>query len=329
VSDAKPVDQNDPIEAFMRCMEEGTFSEVYIPICHPDHVVNLSGTSYVSGQFMGRDAYYNHTSQIVPASFATDGPGLGGHRYLKRRRMACKDHNATVWLVEGDIPTKAGVTDGARGKYEQRYAFISRASGGLIEFTYEMVDTDMLDTAALGNRHRIVREIPKSPFGVDLVGRSDNPGGSRARSIAVMEMWLDAVYRNDRSAYIALHDPKLVANIVGRTPYSGRWHGRDEYLNLQFDFHADLFEPESRQIARFYRMACADENGFCVLFKGKARTREGSSYEQSYCLVAQLLGDRITESFIWLDTAHAEEVIFDNPFVHPRKPSPAQPFSIY
>jgi hypothetical protein len=243
--------------------------------------------------------------------------------------MACKDYNATVWLVEGDIPTKAGPEDGARGAYEQRYVFISRACGEKIEFTYEVVDSDMLETAALGNRHKIVREIPKNPFRVDLLGRADNPGGTRNVSIAVMENWLDAVYKDDRQRYAELHAPDLVANIVGRTPYSGRWHGRSAYLDLEFDFHADLFEPGEREIGRFYRMACADENGFCVMFKGRGRTKAGRAYNQTYCLVAQLLGNQITESFIWLDTAEAEVVLFDNPFVNTRKPSPAGPFSIY
>lgn len=313
----------------MRCMEEGTFTEVYPRVCAPDHVVDLSGTSHVSGHFVGFDAYYNHTSQIVPASFATEGPGLDGHKYLKKRRLACKDHNATVWLVEGDIPTKGGPTDGARGKYEQRYAFISRACGDKIEFTYEFVDSDMLDTAALGNRHKIVRDIPKNPFGVDLVGRSDNPGGSRRKSIEICERWLDAVLKNDRDAYIELHSPGLVANIVGRTPYSGRWLGRSAYLDLDFDLHADLYSEGQREIGRFYRIACADETGFCVMFQGRSKTKSGRDYNQTYCLVAQLLGDQITESFIWLDTALSEEVIFDNPFVYPRKPSPVEPFSIY
>lgn len=306
---------------WIRCMEAGDFPGIFA-LHDEDVIVNLSGTTPVSGFVIGRDAYFEYTNaQVMGGLDPTKEP------WLKGWRLACADHNSAAIFFNGSFPAKDGAPE---GRYFQNYLAIVQACGKIIHKLTEMADTAMIETAVYRRRLKTPRENPQNPYHLSLVGPAENPNGSREQSLELAEKLLDSIRRHDRADYSALFHADLVANIVGRTPYSGRWHGVEDFLGTQFDFHSDQFAPESRIFARRYRIMCADEKAFCILLTGGGTTRSGKTYSQNYSIVGQVRDNKITEMHIHLDTAKAEDVIFDNPFIDPPKTkSPHKPFSIY
>jgi len=245
-----------------------------------------------------------------------------GENYHKASRIACRDHNGVAALVHGGVPTVGG------GRYDQRYCMIWTITDVKFTHFFEMLDTYMVETALYRLKYRIERPMLDNPFDVGLVGPAENPGGTRDGTIRVAERLLSALRNGDLAAYASLFTEDLVANVVGRTPFSGRFRGRDAYLATDFDFHGNLLR--NKRIGDFYRIMVADGNAFCMLVKGDAETLSGKPYHQDYCVVGQIAGDRISELHVWLDTAHVEEALFDNhPVSGERKPPVTAPFSIY
>ena len=306
---------------WIRCMEAGDFPGIF-RLHSEDVVVNLLGTTPVSGHVVGRDTYFEYTNtEIMGGLDPTQEP------WLKGWRLACVDHNAAAIFFHGSFPPKDGHPD---GRYEQNYLAVAQACEGIIYKLTEMADTAMIEKAAYRRRLQTPRSKPESPYDLSLERGLQEGKGSRERNIRLAEDWMRALGQNDMRAYEDMLHTDLVSNIVGWTPYSGRRRGRDAYMGCDFDFHSSKKIRSGRDFGTRYRLMCADENGFCLLMRGGGVLTNGTLFDQFYSIVATVVDDRISELHIHFDTAKAENLIFDNPYTNPpSKTSPHKQFSIY
>lgn len=301
-------------------LDSGDFPGVFA-LHAEDVIVNLLGTTGVSGNIVGRDAYFDYTyEQVMIKLDPTQEP------YLKQWRLACADHNAAAIFMNASFPAADGL---AEGRYDQKYLVIIQADDNKIRKLTEMVDTAMIETAIYRRKLTQPRVLPPSPYDLGLVHAAAGPAASRSAQIELAESWIDAIRRCDQQLYADLLKPDLVANIIGWTPYSGRWFGRDAFLALDFDFHSIRYISTNRIFGKRHRVMCADERGFCVLLRGSGLSRTGRTYDQYYSVVASVTDGLIAELHIHLDTAQAEGIVFGNDFVDPPVPSPHAAFSIY
>jgi len=303
-------------EEFIARLKRGDIDGV-VELYSNDQVVNMMGDTPVSGYHEGRETFWPFAlGEVVGRLEAVD------EAYVKENRLACLDGNVVVMLMHGGLPTKTG------GRYDQNYGFVWTIRDGKICHTHELLDSDMIETAIYDRSHAMQRSRPKNPYRVDLANPATVRAGTREATTAVAKNFIAALQSADPVAYFKLLSDDVATNIVGWTPYSGRWIGHEALRAQLFDWHADHFQSGTRCMAQDYRLLCADDRAFCMLLTGGGVTGDGRRYDQHYGVVANIRDDLITDLHVFLDTAKAEEFIFGNPFVTPAHARAKAPFRL-
>lgn len=149
----------------------------------------------------------------------------------------------------------------------------------------------------------------------------------RAVNIAVATRFYEALAAGDFDALAALHSDDIIFNLVGTTPVSGRWEGKDVCFGpIVADGVIGKLVPETIRFSREWRIMSADENCVVGLMRGGGTATNGHDYTQTYCQIMTIRDGLILELHEFFDTALVELALNDNPTV--KGPSvPPKPFT--
>lgn len=149
----------------------------------------------------------------------------------------------------------------------------------------------------------------------------------RAVNIAVATAFYEALAAGDFDALAALHSDDIVFNLVGTTPVSGRWVGKDVCFGpIVADGVIGKLVPETIRFSREWRIMSADDNCVVGLMRGGGMATNGHEYLQTYCQIMTIKGGLIVELHEFFDTALVELALNDNPTA--KGPSvPERPFA--
>jgi ketosteroid isomerase-like protein len=149
----------------------------------------------------------------------------------------------------------------------------------------------------------------------------------RAANIAVATRFYEALAAGDFDALAALHSDDIIFNLVGTTPVSGRWEGKDVCFGpVVADGVIGKLVAETIRFSREWRIMCADENCVVGLMRGGGLAKNGHDYSQTYCQIMTIRGGLIAELHEFFDTALVELALNDNP-THKGSSVPARPFA--
>lgn len=149
----------------------------------------------------------------------------------------------------------------------------------------------------------------------------------RAVNIAVATRFYEALAAGDFDALAALHSDDIIFNLVGTTPVSGRWEGKDVCFGpVVADGVIGKLVAETIRFSREWRIMCADENCVVGLMRGGGLAKNGHDYSQTYCQIMTIRGGLIAELHEFFDTALVELALNDNP-THKGPSVPARPFA--
>lgn len=149
----------------------------------------------------------------------------------------------------------------------------------------------------------------------------------RAVNIAVATRFYEALAAGDFDALAALHSDDIIFNLVGTTPVSGRWEGKDVCFGpVVADGVIGKLVAETIRFSREWRIMCADENCVVGLMRGGGLAKNGHDYSQTYCQIMTIRGGLIAELHEFFDTALVELALNDNP-THKGPSMPARPFA--
>jgi ketosteroid isomerase-like protein len=149
----------------------------------------------------------------------------------------------------------------------------------------------------------------------------------RAVNIAVATRFYEALAAGDFDALAALHSDDIIVNLVGTTPVSGRWEGKDVCFGpVVADGVIGKLVAETIRFSREWRIMCADENCVVGLMRGGGLAKNGHDYSQTYCQIMTIRGGLIAELHEFFDTALVELALNDNP-THKGPSVPARPFA--
>ena len=138
----------------------------------------------------------------------------------------------------------------------------------------------------------------------------------RAANIAVATAFYEALAAGDFDALAALHSDDIVFNLVGSTPVSGRWEGKDVCFGpIVADGVIGKLVAETIRFSRAWRIMCADENCVVGLMRGGGTATNGHEYLQTYCQIMTIRDGLIVELHEFFDTALVELALNDNPTV--------------
>jgi len=106
--------------------------------------------------------------------------------------------------------------------------------------------------------------------------------------------------------FVAAFSDDIVWNILGDTPWSGSYVGKESVLR---DLLAPLFAQfETRYKNRAIRMT-AEDDIVVVECRGEVSTKSGKAYNNSYCYVCRMRDGKICELTEYLDTKLVSEVL--------------------
>ncbi len=136
----------------------------------------------------------------------------------------------------------------------------------------------------------------------------------RAANIRLAEDYYSALERGDFEALANLHSDDVVFNLVGQTPVSGRWVGKEECFGpLVADMVVGKLVPETVQFSRKWKIMCADDERVVGLMYGGGKAINGEDYLQTYCQIMTICDGKIAELHEFFDTALVELALNDNP----------------
>ncbi|WP_108789330.1 nuclear transport factor 2 family protein [Erythrobacter sp. Alg231-14] len=136
----------------------------------------------------------------------------------------------------------------------------------------------------------------------------------RDANIAVAERFYTSLADGDFEALAALHSDDVAFNLLGSTPVSGRWEGKDVCFGpLVADAVVGKLVPETVQFSRKWRIMCADDHRVVGLMFGGGMGTNGHEYLQTYCQIMTIKDGKIVELHELFDTALVELALNDNP----------------
>ena len=144
----------------------------------------------------------------------------------------------------------------------------------------------------------------------------------------LIERWYEALAAGDFQTIFDMHHDDVVYNMVGNTPVSGRIYGKDACCNgMIAQKLLDKLVPDEVRFAKQWKIVAAEGDRVVGLMQGGGPTRNGQSYEQTYCEIFTIRDGKIAEMHNFFDTVLVEQCLFDNSLERPETPLP-DPFRI-
>ncbi len=148
-----------------------------------------------------------------------------------------------------------------------------------------------------------------------------------AENRKLIESWYRALEAGDLDTIADLHADDVVYNLVGTTPVSGQWVGKEECVGgiINEKLLTALVAEEVR-FGKKWRIMCADDSCVVGLMQGGGPTKSGERYDQTYCEIFTIRDGKIAELHAFLDTVLVERCLNDNPLQNPET-KPKRPFA--
>ena len=127
----------------------------------------------------------------------------------------------------------------------------------------------------------------------------------------IIETYYKSIASGDFETVISLMHEDVVFNIVGETPYAGKWEGRDNIYGILVPAVVSNFKEGSVKFAENWNVMCVDENRATGLMSAKAETHDGKKLDMTYCHILKFNESQIIEVHEFFDTAQGER-LFDN-----------------
>ena len=119
-------------------------------------------------------------------------------------------------------------------------------------------------------------------------------------------VYTDLSRGNARPLFDSLHEDARWT-IIGSTPLSGVYHGKQAIMDgLITRLRAQL----ASRIAFSFERLIAEGEHVVMQAHGHATTITGAPYNQSYCIVARIVDDRIVEMTDYADTELVTQALF-------------------
>jgi len=128
----------------------------------------------------------------------------------------------------------------------------------------------------------------------------------------VVERWYIALAAGDMDSVIAAFHPEVTASVVGTTPLSGRFSGRDDFVAATIGVLFDALDPEHVRFAQNWSIFSVDGPRVVGLMSGDAVAKNGEPYNSVYCQLFTIGGGQIVEYLEFVDTVRVEAAICDN-----------------
>lgn len=126
----------------------------------------------------------------------------------------------------------------------------------------------------------------------------------------VIEGFYEAVAAGDMETVVAIFADDVEVEVMGQSPISGRHVGRADFLAHAMGPVIDALDPETIELAATWEIFAAEDDRVVARMTGRATSKAGKRYDNSYCQLFRVRDGRIAEMYEYLDTALLEDAIF-------------------
>ena len=128
----------------------------------------------------------------------------------------------------------------------------------------------------------------------------------------VVAAFYEAVSAGDMAAVTAAFADDVEVEVMGRSPISGRHVGREAFLANAMGPVIAALDPDSVELATTWEIFAAEGDRVVARMTGKAASKSGKRYDNSYCQLFRIRDGQIAEMYEYLDTALLHDAIFDD-----------------
>jgi ketosteroid isomerase-like protein len=115
----------------------------------------------------------------------------------------------------------------------------------------------------------------------------------------LMQRIFDGLARGDGRPFLDSLDENVVWTLTGATAWSGAYHGK---AAVRRDLLAPLFAQFADTYVNVADRIVAEGDIVVVECRGKVATKAGKRYDNRYCWVCRLAGDKIVSLTEYMDT---------------------------
>jgi uncharacterized protein len=134
---------------------------------------------------------------------------------------------------------------------------------------------------------------------------------------SVVEQWYAALAAGDFDAVVGAFHPDIDASVIGSTPVSGRFTGRDQFITGTLGVLFDALDPQQIRFATDWSIFSVDGQRVVGMMTADAVSKNGQPYNGAYCQLFTISGSQIVEYLEFADTVVIENAIFNNPLTRP------------
>lgn len=123
---------------------------------------------------------------------------------------------------------------------------------------------------------------------------------------AILSKAFEGLAKADSTAFLAAMDEGLVWEVKGSSQWSNRFEG---LANVERDLVGPLFSRFAGPYRNIPELIIAEGDHVVVLAKGEVETVDGKTYNNDYCFVFRLSGEKIVEVREYMDTILADAAL--------------------
>lgn len=144
------------MNAYFQTLADADY-EAFANLFSEDILYNVSGTTEISGQWIGKEAFFGHLNPYVFEHIDAENSNMS-----TKYKIMCADDHRVVSINEADGKSKKG------NAYPQRYCVILTIKDGLISEAHEFFDTALAETALFGAKIQKNKNISKADKDFDF-----------------------------------------------------------------------------------------------------------------------------------------------------------------
>jgi ketosteroid isomerase-like protein len=125
----------------------------------------------------------------------------------------------------------------------------------------------------------------------------------------IMETYYKSINDGDFEIVISLMDENVKFHIIGDSPFSGYWEGKENVYGILVPGVVACLDPETVSFAENWKIMCADDERVTGLMSAKGRALNGEIMDQTYCHIFKIKDMKIIEVHEFMDTAQNEKTL--------------------
>ena len=125
-----------------------------------------------------------------------------------------------------------------------------------------------------------------------------------AENRKLIEKYYEALSNGDFEALASLHTDAVVFNLLGNTPVSGHFVGKDVCFGEVVAQVVGSLEPETIKFGVKWRIMAADDKCVVGIMQGGGMAKNGEKYAQTYCQVFSIQDAKYLSALYLLHILH-------------------------